>query len=220
MKGKYPGHHIVAHKTTVSSRKEADDFIKYENVEIQNLIGFWGPCEWVNGISSFILSSLKFTFGHCQRFLCSLNLTLYFTWFLSSPLEDYESHKANHDCGEDGAIDGYEFVVQPIVEWLLGIPSTGGGISRGAVCWTLWWDCVRWKDIGAHGVGCERIWSVGTGSCEGENEKYISGFQQSNTAIIESAFKIWQIRYFCPLEGQKTCHWLMFTMTLICKLVN
>lgn len=51
--------------------------------------------------------------------------------FFSSPFEDNEGHKANHNRCQDGAVDGNEFVIQPIVDSLLGIPVNGGGCGCG-----------------------------------------------------------------------------------------
>lgn len=59
---------------------------------------------------------------------------------LQSPLEDDEGHEADHNCCQDGAVDGDEFVVQTLVEPLLRITITGGG---GALCReSVWWGSV------------------------------------------------------------------------------
>lgn len=64
--------------------------------------------------------------------LCALNFVS--CSFLSSPFEDNEGHKADHDSCQDGAVDWDELVIQTLVEPLLGITISGGG---GAVCRTL-----------------------------------------------------------------------------------
>lgn len=54
----------------------------------------------------------------------------------SPPFEDNEGHEANHNCCQDGAVDGYEFVVQFIVDPLLGVAisgGAGGGRCYGAI---------------------------------------------------------------------------------------
>lgn len=66
-----------------------------------------------------------------------------------SPLEDDEGHEADHHGGQDGAVDGDEFVMQTLVDGLVGvhIGSGSGAVCRGAV-----WGEV---DVGGHG-GAER----------------------------------------------------------------
>lgn len=86
-----------------------------------------------------------------------------FTWITpwitttSSPFEDNEGHKANHHSCQDGAVDGDEFVVEAIVDWLLGI-TVGGRGSRGSCCGTICGDFL-WKNVikGWYREGCERL---------------------------------------------------------------
>lgn len=51
---------------------------------------------------------------------------------MSSPLEDDKGHNTDHDCCQDGAVDGYEFVVQVVGEPLLGITVGGSGGGSGS----------------------------------------------------------------------------------------
>lgn len=74
-----------------------------------------------------------------------------------SPLENDEGHKADHDCRQDGAVDGNEFVVQIVIEPLLGVAISGCGGCGGAVYRDLRREALRRKiPVRGHGVGCGR----------------------------------------------------------------
>lgn len=101
--------------------------------------------------------------------LCALHSGLHL-FSSPSPLEDDEGDEADHDCCQNGAIDGYEFV---IIEELLGVSTRGGGgrggCGGGALCRTLWWGVVWWKLIvGGNRERQRRHWRVLWRSYEGE----------------------------------------------------
>lgn len=71
--------------------------------------------------------------------LCPITLPDNPLTITSSPFEDNEGHKANHHGCQDGAVDGYKFVVEAIVDSLLGI-TVGGRGNRGSCCGTICGD--------------------------------------------------------------------------------
>lgn len=57
----------------------------------------------------------------------------------SLPFEDDEGHKADHHGCQDGAVNGYKFVVEAIVDSLLGVTVSSRGRCCGTICGDFLW---------------------------------------------------------------------------------